>query len=53
MQTPQRPNYEYLVNSSGEPIAEMIPVPLALVKEVEDFLVAKGCDHITCRREMR
>ena len=53
MNQPQKPNYEYLVNSSGQKIAEMIPVPMEFVAEVEDLLIVRGCKHIEYRREMR
>ena len=52
-QQPQRPNYSYLVASSGEKIAELIPVPMELVDKTEQFLIEQGCEHIQWRRDMR
>lgn len=47
------PNYGYLVNDSGEKIAELVPVPLEHLAKVEDFMLSLGCDFINYRREMR
>ena len=53
MPVPQRPNFEWLVNSEDKKIAEMIPVPMEFVKDVEDLLISKGCEHIKLRRDQR